>query len=499
MTHLGPSDDSQQPKPDPYDLADLPEPPIPATKEVVLSEFAKQIGPAVRGIGADPGVQSAISKMISARDLGLYKGINQHAAALAAGVHKLSIPPAARGIGADPGVQSAISKMISTTAIAASHQNLLRSIGGVSAGLVAPLANLTGVSAGVRLADLLLRWREVADSGVGVLRALARAAYKAALDARAAVLRGDDGPVTQFISTWLDLRTSPERVEAVSAALLEEGWDAGIPDDPAYLIADLRKRTARQGRVLRPIWETQLNRRPVGMLDEPVCTSNGTLLTAADLVPGAQSAEDLVLADELEEERLRRVLNRLKPDELLVTNVYAQRGELSWAEAARVAGAPDAVGERIRRKLSGGWFPSLPCDDTRSPSRSARRTSRFGTSVAAAGSRGARPPLLRACRFFNPGPQAFGGGYAKTPNDAIKALSPAIRRTRAGLKDPKRPGGSFIFAEPSGVGKAELSKTLGEFLTCRFNAPPAPGTLLSNGRVLDLLRMRWRKAPHEPR
>ena len=49
-------------------------------------------------------------------------------------------------------------------------------------------------------------------------------------------------------------------------------------------------------------------------------------------------------------------------------------------------------------------------------------------------------------------------------NDAIKALAQSIRRTRAGLKDPKRPGGSFIFAGPSGVGKTELSKTLAEFL-----------------------------------
>jgi ATP-dependent Clp protease ATP-binding subunit ClpC len=45
-------------------------------------------------------------------------------------------------------------------------------------------------------------------------------------------------------------------------------------------------------------------------------------------------------------------------------------------------------------------------------------------------------------------------------DQAIKALSQAIRRTRAGLKDPKRPGGSFIFAGPSGVGKTELSRTL---------------------------------------
>ena len=48
--------------------------------------------------------------------------------------------------------------------------------------------------------------------------------------------------------------------------------------------------------------------------------------------------------------------------------------------------------------------------------------------------------------------------------DAVKAVSKAIRRTRAGLKDPKRPSGSFIFAGPSGVGKTELSKALAQFL-----------------------------------
>jgi ATP-dependent Clp protease ATP-binding subunit ClpC len=48
--------------------------------------------------------------------------------------------------------------------------------------------------------------------------------------------------------------------------------------------------------------------------------------------------------------------------------------------------------------------------------------------------------------------------------EAVKALSRAIRRTRAGLKDPKRPAGSFIFLGPTGVGKTELAKTLAEFL-----------------------------------
>jgi ATP-dependent Clp protease ATP-binding subunit ClpC len=54
--------------------------------------------------------------------------------------------------------------------------------------------------------------------------------------------------------------------------------------------------------------------------------------------------------------------------------------------------------------------------------------------------------------------------------DAVKALSRSIRRTRAGLKDPRRPSGSFIFAGPSGVGKTELSKALTEFLFGDQNA-----------------------------
>jgi ATP-dependent Clp protease ATP-binding subunit ClpC len=49
-------------------------------------------------------------------------------------------------------------------------------------------------------------------------------------------------------------------------------------------------------------------------------------------------------------------------------------------------------------------------------------------------------------------------------HEALTAVSKAIRRTRAGLKDPKRPSGSFIFLGPSGVGKTELSKALAEFL-----------------------------------
>lgn len=55
-------------------------------------------------------------------------------------------------------------------------------------------------------------------------------------------------------------------------------------------------------------------------------------------------------------------------------------------------------------------------------------------------------------------------------DEAVTAVSKAIRRSRSGLKDPKRPAGSFIFLGPSGVGKTELSKALAEFL---FNSEDA--------------------------
>src|SRR3546814_14378119 len=55
--------------------------------------------------------------------------------------------------------------------------------------------------------------------------------------------------------------------------------------------------------------------------------------------------------------------------------------------------------------------------------------------------------------------------------EAIAVLANSIRRTRAGLKDPKRPGGSFIFAGPTGVGKTELAKGLAEFLFGDDDAP----------------------------
>ena len=46
----------------------------------------------------------------------------------------------------------------------------------------------------------------------------------------------------------------------------------------------------------------------------------------------------------------------------------------------------------------------------------------------------------------------------------MKAVSAAVRRARAGLQDPNRPLGSFLFLGPTGVGKTELTKALAEFL-----------------------------------
>jgi ATP-dependent Clp protease ATP-binding subunit ClpB len=60
------------------------------------------------------------------------------------------------------------------------------------------------------------------------------------------------------------------------------------------------------------------------------------------------------------------------------------------------------------------------------------------------------------------------GGRARSPADrsaeAVKAVSDAVRRARAGISDPDRPTGSFLFLGPTGVGKTELAKALADFL-----------------------------------
>ena len=55
-------------------------------------------------------------------------------------------------------------------------------------------------------------------------------------------------------------------------------------------------------------------------------------------------------------------------------------------------------------------------------------------------------------------------------HEAINAIAKAVRKSRAGLKDPKRPIGSFIFAGPTGVGKTLLAKRLAQFMFGDENA-----------------------------
>jgi hypothetical protein len=69
-----------------------------------------------------------------------------------------------------------------------------------------------------------------------------------------------------------------------------------------------------------------------------------------------------------------------------------------------------------------------------------------------------------------------GGSRARRPAGLL-AAGQAVRRGRAGLKDPRRPIGSFMFLGPTGVGKTELAKALAEFLFGSEDAMINPSTL----------------------
>ncbi len=66
-------------------------------------------------------------------------------------------------------------------------------------------------------------------------------------------------------------------------------------------------------------------------------------------------------------------------------------------------------------------------------------------------------------------------------DEAIEAISKAVRRARAGLKDPRRPIGSFIFLGPTGVGKTELTKALARFLFRQRRRPDPAGYVRVHG------------------
>ena len=60
--------------------------------------------------------------------------------------------------------------------------------------------------------------------------------------------------------------------------------------------------------------------------------------------------------------------------------------------------------------------------------------------------------------------EAGAGEARRRPDEAVRAIANAVRRARAGLQDPNRPIGSFLFLGPTGVGKTELTKALAAFL-----------------------------------
>ena len=139
------------------------------------------------------------------------------------------------------------------------------------------------------------------------------------------------------------------------------------------------------------------------------------------------------------------------------------QGEGSGDRGAAVRAGRDAARPRegAARAARGQGEPSgrprASTSSTRSTRSRSPRCSRCGPASPSTSSPRRRPPSSSAWRT-----SCTSGSSART--HAIKAVSQAIRRTRAGLKDPKRPSGSFIFLGPSGVGKTETAKTLAEFL-----------------------------------
>ena len=190
---------------------------------------------------------------------------------------------------------------------------------------------------------LLRSWKYVSLTETNSFLAfLARSGFMAALRARDAVVHGDTEAVAEFIANWLHLKPTPERIEAVSAALLEEGWET----EPSNVLKRIPILADRQRRALRPVWETQLAERKIGMLTQPI-GPNG--LTLGDLAIEEHSAEDIALKGALHP-AIETVMDQLKPDELEVAQVY-MLGDVDWLEAAQEAGHPGEFGRRVNRKL----------------------------------------------------------------------------------------------------------------------------------------------------
>ena len=99
------------------------------------------------------------------------------------------------------------------------------------------------------------------------------------------------------------------------------------------------------------------------------------------------------------------------------------------------------------------------------PTRSSRRSARTRSPTSSRCGRASRSSSSpRPSRRSSSAWRTSSTSASSARTQAIVAVSKSIRRARAGIKDPKRPTGSFIFLGPSGVGKTELARTLAEFL-----------------------------------
>ena len=133
---------------------------------------------------------------------------------------------------------------------------------------------------------------------------------------------------------------------------------------------------------------------------------------------------------------------------------YARAAELKYGTATELEKRLAELEEQLRELKS---QRNRSCSRRRSTRTTSPRSSRAGPASPSAGCWRAR---RRSCSTWRSG--CMPGSSARKRRSP--PVSDAIRRGRAGLKDPKRPIGSFIFLGPTGVGKTELARALAEFL-----------------------------------
>ncbi|MFE0099912.1 hypothetical protein [Streptomyces sp. NPDC059009] len=175
-----------------------------------------------------------------------------------------------------------------------------------------------------------------------------RSAMREALRARNAAIEGDAALVDTFAGSWLGLARPVAWRAAVEMALLGE-WvhvlGGGVADTPT-LVGLLRQDVQAEHRLQQPLWERRIGGQRTALLSGAV----GEGLILSDLLVGAASPEDVVLAAELLDPRIVAVLRQLRAPEEVVARLWACTGD-AWAHAAADAGLPPSYGERVRRKL----------------------------------------------------------------------------------------------------------------------------------------------------